>query len=224
MKTAYTETVWIDPKKRKHHRCRACLICPNCPAGKEHRLEDFVIGSTICKGCNKKVCTACQKQVEQHLIQTNRHSSVILCHACLDKGCSMRDPALYTCQECDRTLGTKQYDQKHLNNFKHRPYKNQFNCKACATTISRRLKKLQRLVSSSARVCKCKRQPASGMHLESCLTSDAEQLGRWSGSDKGVTLDDFKFIGQQSGLPDWWRRALGFPTRKRRTLSPPTKK
>ena len=88
-------------------------------------------------------------------------------------------------------------------------------CKTCVTQRTQSLAKLKPYVSQSKRICRCNTVRAPGFHVESCLTSDKERANRWPGSDKGVTLDDFRFL--QRYTPDWWMKALGKVARRKRT-------
>ena len=80
-------------------------------------------------------------------------------------------------------------------------------CKTCETERTERLTKLKAYVSRSKRICHCKTVRAPGFHVDSCLTSDKERANRWPGSDKGITLDDFRFLERYK--PNFWMKALG---------------
>ena len=120
LKSEYPDTVWNNQKTQKHHRCRACFTCTRCPAGKVRRMVDFDFGMPYCKSCDTDTCSACQKTVEKDLCLTNRFSNVVLCLSCESRGCTLREPRLYRCDECGQRFGAQVYDSKQLWNFKLR--------------------------------------------------------------------------------------------------------
>ena len=206
LKSEYSDSVWKNQKSRRHIRCKTCLICPKCPAGTVHGLDDFTFGSTICKGCDTITCSACEKQIEQYLCKTIRYDAIVLCASCEDRGCTRRHLQLYTCDECSQQFGVQHYDQKQLDNKKQKQF-NALVCKTCVTERTKRLTKLKVCVSHSKRICRCNTVRAPGHHVESCLTSEQKRSHRWPGSDTGVTLRDFRFL--QRYKPNWWMKALG---------------
>ena len=206
-KIGYSESMWKHQKVRQHIRCQACLTCPKCPAGNVRELDDFTLGSIYCKRCDTIACSACKKQVQRHLCRTTRDKSVVLCVSCADRGCTLRDPQFYRCDECYKQFGVQHYVQKQIDNMKHLLKQKTLICKTCAPLRPQRLAKLKRYVSRSRRICHCSKVCAPGLHVESCLTSDKESTGRWPGSDEGITLDDFRYL--QRCRPGWWMKALG---------------
>ena len=168
-------------------------------------MGDFDFGMPYCKRCDTDTCSACERKIEKHLCHTNRNSNVVLCLSCESRGCTLREPRLYRCDECEQSFGATVYDSKQLWNFKLR--QTPLFCKTCMKVRPRRFAKLRFLVTRSERICKCNKKLAPGLHLESCLTSATESKQRWPGSDQGVTRRDFKYL--QRWQPDWWNKALG---------------
>ena len=123
LKTAYPDAIWNNQKTRMHHRCHGCFVCPKCPPEKVHTLYDFKLGAAICKRCDTLTCSACKKEVEQHLCRRRRDGSVALCQACVELGCTMEDTALYRCHECFQALGGQRFQHSQLKNFKYHPQK-----------------------------------------------------------------------------------------------------
>ena len=93
-KTEYSDSVWKNQKSRQHNRCQTCLTCPGCPPGKVHGADDFTFGSTYCKRCYTIACSACKKQIQQHLCKTTRGASVVLCAPCEKQGVHTATPAI----------------------------------------------------------------------------------------------------------------------------------
>ena len=201
--------MWRRQKQRQHHRCQACFSCPGCPPGTIHDIDDFVLGAVYCKDCDTSTCTVCRKQITQEFCKKNRDASVVLCHACRERGLSLRDHELHKCRECHLSFGATRFYSIQLHNAyrtesrKRKPP----TCKSCLRKMPGRFAALRALVKRSTRYCRCSGFCAPGVHLEKCLVSDKESAQRWPGSDTGLTLADFRFLQRQR--PHWWRRALG---------------
>ena len=156
----------------------------------------------------QRVPEASGTTVMQKKSRRNRDS----CQACVEQGGTLRDPALYRCDECFQKLGGQRFQHLQHRNFKYNERSDRLICKTCHKQRPQRLTQLKPLVVRSARRCHCSKHRAPGVHLESCLASDKESWKRWPGSDEGVTVDDFRFL--QRWQPDWWRKALGKATKR----------
>ena len=159
-------------------------------------------------------CNACkdkkrQEQFDEHVFDNARkYGRKRVCTACQNKGFSVKDCDTYYCSNgCAR--GHLDFETKALENNKAR--RTPMLCKTCRdnpkqkeTADANRAKDLlKRLRSSDAWKCTCKKLRAgqraraalNEMHTEKCLLAPTfAGEHRWDGKNKGVTLEDLRFM------------------------------
>ena len=129
----------------------------------------------------------------------------MICKECRHRGCTSRDPALYTCTTCSGAFGAAQIDSKSFVNFKSHGRRT-LTCSNCMNARKIRVMSLKSILSKSTRKCTC----LCPFHKALCpLTPCTLGEKRWPGSDGFISLEDKNFLESLQPKPPWWQAAWG---------------
>ena len=163
-----------------------------------------------CLGCKAHLPRSSFGKVKWH---HGRHTGQnCVCLRCEADGLSPRDVQLYSCNRCGKEYGHMKFDKISLENSKRPNRKSQLCCKQCKTETTnssaaakvRQATLLSILRQQDAWKCTCKKIPHKQkayhalnqrLHTERCwLYPGSMGEKRWDGKNKGITLDDLRFL------------------------------
>ena len=70
-------------------------------------------------------------RIQRHTRDRRNH---ILCTACMERGCTVKDPKLYACEGCKLQFSRQKFGQRDLNNFQQQLLK-KLHCVACKSVL-----------------------------------------------------------------------------------------
>ena len=151
-----------------------------------------VLSSTTKTECNEKLeCSACHiflapSEWSAQEVRDARKGRRTVCKTCRGKGCTADDPALHTCQQCRKELGSKRFNAEQLHNYRHHDRK-KLSCTSCRAAAANREKDLKAAFKRSKWFCKC----GCMLHTERCpLSPRVYGERRWPGADDCISKDD----------------------------------
>ena len=175
------------------------LLCNKCT---ESTLQ--------CSGCKQELPQSSFKKDMWHHGRHNGQKS--MCIQCAALGLSPRDAQRYLCGQCGKEYGHMKFDRTALKNFKRPGRTTQLCCQQCraestrsfAAAKVRQATLLSILRQGDAWKCTCKRIPRKQkayhalhqqLHTDRCkLHPSSMGEKRWDGKNKGITLDDLRFL------------------------------
>ena len=198
------------------YRCKTCGNCMGCRKfgrqdlkNAKDRGKHTLISCSHCKAL--VTCATCKKGHEKEYWSKKElknyisKGSDLICKECRHRGCTSRDPGLYTCTTCSGTFGSAKIDAKSFVNFKSHG-KRTITCSNCMDARKARMKSLQSTLSKSLRKCTC----FCPFHKALCpLTPCTYDEKRWPGSDGFISLEDKNFLESLQPKPPWWQAAWG---------------
>ena len=154
-----------SPGRYEQYDCQQCHLTFGSLKFATMSLKNFKHGSSsrlICQECQQKLkCAACQVAFHRtHWSKTERDNhegkqqTRLVCKGCRKNGYNADDVKTYTCQECQKHSGWKEFDPNLMHNFKHHG-RSKLLCKPCVAQEALRIKELQRKLKNSTRCCKC---------------------------------------------------------------------
>ncbi len=190
-------------------RCRQCHICNMCK--KVHASRHFSHGSQTCIDCEVFACAACKEdktatRYGTQALKDHRHrGDRLVCDACRGRGCTPKDPKLYSCTSSFHEggpLGQQKFDYTQLHNHKVLDRK-LLVCSECHKKEAQAEKDLKKRISASETKCKCK----TPSHDDKCkLSSFTYGKRRHEGDDLGVTLEDLRWLRKRD--PEYVRKRI----------------
>ena len=105
--------------------------------------------TTLSKEClSKYQCDACLKPYSEtewtksQLRWSNYRGTPLVCKACISEGCTLFKPYYFTCQQCGKKKGCRQFNSRQLANYEYHGGP-ELNCLQCGQENADREKALQ---------------------------------------------------------------------------------
>ena len=183
---------------------------------KRRQMQDL-----MCKECGKDTlhCLGCKAYLPRSSFKESmwhngrHHGQQSVCTRCEAVGLSPRSVQLYMCDQCSQTYGHMKFNKTALENSKRQGRTTKLCCEKCrnesmsssAEAHVRQRTLLSTLRQKDAWKCTCKGRIAhkhkayhalnQRSHTERCELHPAS-MGekRWDGKNKGITLDDLRFL------------------------------
>ena len=198
------------------YRCKTCGTLMGCKKFDSKALKNAKLRGKLtllsCSHCRAiMTCATCKKKQGQEYWSNTEiknyisKGSALVCKECRHRGCTSRDPTLYTCTTCSETFGAAQIDSKSFVNFKSHGRRT-LTCSNCMNARKIHVMSLKSILSKSTRKCTC----LCPFHKALCpLTPCTLGEKRWPGSDGFISLEDKNFLESLQPKPPWWQAAWG---------------
>ena len=143
-----------------------CKDCGNCMGNKKFGKKDLknlkargnpaLLSCSRCKALVK--CVTCKNGYEKGYWSTTARKNAkhkgyaLVCKECRKRGCTSRNPALYTCTTCSEMFGAAKLDAISFTNFKQHG-RTTLTCSNCMNSRKPREGSIQTILSKHKRKC-----------------------------------------------------------------------